>query len=688
MPVRPDQRWYQSGAFEALGLLGQLLVAAPNVGLLPAAADAWLRIGGLSLVTAYVCVLLVRAYLPDLVLEASAKPPAVAEPATAVAARSPVGAQSGWLGRSTSGSMARSPAGSPTGSPGRSPAGSPAGPSGSPVGPSGSPTGSSGSPVGPSGSPAGEPVPGAVTAFQIRLRAGNWRVVGPVLLVVILVAGFSLFGSRLLGLSDNAAPPAPSNLRAIGATAQQVDLTWDPVTDTSGVKEYRIVRADNGRQRIAVTNRFYDTMDVAAGARYAYTVLAIDGAGNVSPPSATVTVQTPVFDSAACAIDSTAPIAPGNLRATSVTATAVTLEWDPATDAGTCGLAGYLLFRDGEDTGISVAGTTVTEDGLEPNESYVYSIVARDNARNDSAASAELNVATLARPVVGQNPCEITAPRNLTRTGKSDTTVSLAWEPPTEDCDQIEEYLVYRGATLVGQTADTSFTVTNLMPSTTYVFRVRAYSSDEETSPSSNYHSVTTAPPPDTTPPTVPGSLTVTNRNPAEVHLNWTASTDTGGSGFKEYKIFRDGSLVVGTTSISYVLPMSPSTSYTVEVRAADHAGNISAPAIKNFTTAPSGLPALAISGTVLFGQNFSFNGSNVDPNSTVTVTIDTTTLPLAVTSDGTGAFLGTVGLDPTPVGQVTGTTFVLAAGPHTLTISVNCTCSNGTQSIPFTVSP
>jgi hypothetical protein len=50
----------------------------------------WLRVGGLSLLTAYVCVLLVRADLPDLVLEASAQASVVAAPAAAVAARSPV----------------------------------------------------------------------------------------------------------------------------------------------------------------------------------------------------------------------------------------------------------------------------------------------------------------------------------------------------------------------------------------------------------------------------------------------------------------------------------------------------------------------------------------------------------------------------------------------------------------------
>ncbi len=682
MPVRPDQRWYASGAFEAMGLLGQLLVAAPNVGLLPSAADGWLRVSGILLATLYVCVLLMRMFLSDAALEASLYPPQLAEPATEPA-RSAIGSSAGWVGRSASGSLAKSPTGvtvvSPAGPGAGSPVGvtSPAGPQArSPVGP----TSPAGGGPGPGGSPIGGDGPGRLAMLQVRLRAGDWRVVVPVVLVVILLAGFSLFGSRLLGLSDSVAPTAPSNVRAIGATAQQVDLTWDPVSDSSGVKEYRIVRADNGRERIAVTNRFYDTMDVTAGVTYAYTVLAVDGAGNVSPPSEPVTVQTPVFDSAACAIDSTAPTQPSNLRATVVTATAITLEWDPATDAGGCGLAGYHLLRDGQDTGISVAGTTVTEDGLEPNQSYVYSIVARDNASNDSVASAGLDVATLARPVLTQNPCEMSAPRDLHGTAKSDTTVSIAWGPPAEDCDDLQHYLIYRGATVVGQTAGTSFTVSNLMPLTTYFFRVRAYGSDEETSPSSNGYSVKTDAPPDTTPPTVPTNLVVTNRTPTAVHVAWAASTDAGGSGLKEYRVFLDDVLVGPTTGLGYTLPpMSPSAPHKVDVRAVDYAGNASAKATKNFTTAPPRSPDVYDPSPVVFGVDFLVKGRYADYPGTVKIMIEST-LVASIPSASDGSFEVAIDVDDT--GLVTGTTLVLAQGmTYIITASTpGCACDNDTS--------
>ena len=677
MPMRPSQSWYQSGAFEASGLLGQLLVATPNVGLLSPPTDLWLRVVGVALVLLYVSVLLVRVFLPNSSVAAAASPPALAPYAVPVPARSAVGTPSGWLGRSASGSLARSPAAvSPAGVVAGSPAGSPNGPtSGSPVGlTSGSPSGP------PSGSPAElGTAPGALTVLHLRLRAGDWRVVVPVLLVMTVVAGLSLFGPRLLGINgDSTAPHAPGNVRVTGATAQQVDLAWDPVTDPSGVKEYRIIRADNGRQRIAITNRFYDTMDVAAGATYAYMVLAVDGAGNVSPPSAKATVLTPAFDAAACAIDTAPPTRPENLRATVVTANSVTLEWDPATDAGSCGLAGYVLFRSGQDTGISVAGTSVAEDGLEPNQSYVYSIVARDNASNDSAP-VDVAVTTLARPVLSQNPCQITAPLNLHGTGKSDTTVSIAWAPPTEDCDDLDQYLIYRGATLVGQTDDDSFTVMNLMPYTVYVFTVRARNSDEVTSPASDSYMVRTLPPPDTTPPTEPTDLKITDRTPTDVRVEWTASTDTGGSGLKEYRVLLDGAFVGSTTVAGYTLsPLLPRTSHTVEVRAVDHAGNVSAKVPISFTTAQSGPPLVNAPNPdpVVFATDFTISGSNADYLGDVAIFIDGVEVAY-VSSAANGTFQAIIDVDDN--GYVIGTGLLLEAGQnYSITaFTPNCLCAS-----------
>jgi hypothetical protein len=51
----PGQRVYQSGVFEVVGLLGQLLVALPNLDVLAGGVGLWLRVGGLAL-AACTCV--------------------------------------------------------------------------------------------------------------------------------------------------------------------------------------------------------------------------------------------------------------------------------------------------------------------------------------------------------------------------------------------------------------------------------------------------------------------------------------------------------------------------------------------------------------------------------------------------------------------------------------------------------
>lgn len=95
--------------------------------------------------------------------------------------------------------------------------------------------------------------------------------------------------------------------------------------------------------------------------------------------------------------------------------------------------------------------------------------------------------------------------------------------------------------------------------------------------------------PGDTTPPTAPTGLAVSNITSTGATLSWGASTDNVGvTGYKVY----NGSTLVTTTggnTLSYnVTGLTPSTSYTFNVKAVDAAGNTSpASNAVTFTTSP-----------------------------------------------------------------------------------------------------
>ena len=117
-------------------------------------------------------------------------------------------------------------------------------------------------------------------------------------------------------------------------------------------------------------------------------------------------------------VDTQAPSVPTNLRAASVMPQQVDLLWDPSTD--NVAVDSYVVLRDGVMIGTSAAAS-FTDDGVAPETSYAYTVIAVDAAGNASAQSAALSVTTPALP--GTLPIEF---RGVS-TGKSTTsTLNIA----------------------------------------------------------------------------------------------------------------------------------------------------------------------------------------------------------------------------------------------------------------------
>jgi len=85
------------------------------------------------------------------------------------------------------------------------------------------------------------------------------------------------------------------------------------------------------------------------------------------------------------------------------------------------------------------------------------------------------------------------APSNLNSTGKTTTSVSLAWNASTDSGGSgLAGYRIYRNGSEVGTTSTTSYASSGLSPSTSYSYYVRAYDNAGNLSVSSGTINVTT----------------------------------------------------------------------------------------------------------------------------------------------------------------------------------------------------
>ncbi|MFE5898802.1 cellulase family glycosylhydrolase [Streptomyces sp. NPDC056488] len=177
--------------------------------------------------------------------------------------------------------------------------------------------------------------------------------------------------------------------------------------------------------------------------------------------------------------DTQAPTAPAALTAPAKTSTSVSLSWTPSTD--NVGVTGYDVYRGTTRVGTSAA-TSYTDTGLTANTAYAYTVRARDAAGNVSAASTALSVTTQAGGGADTTPPSV--PGNPRGTGRTTTSVTLAWDASTDNTG-VSAYLVFRDGTQVASVTGTGYTDTGLTPSTAHTYTVRARDAAGNTSAAS-----------------------------------------------------------------------------------------------------------------------------------------------------------------------------------------------------------
>jgi len=246
-----------------------------------------------------------------------------------------------------------------------------------------------------------------------------------------------------------------------------------------------------------------------------------------------------------------APSAPTGLNASSTTSSGTTLSWTaPASTAG-CSINGYTVYENGMSIG-TTSGTSFSVSGLSASTAYTFRVAAA-NSVGISPQSGSISVTTTSsgggggggscaatwsasavytggmtanvnginyianywtqgqnpasnsgpagsgQPWTSQGACSActtlpSTPTGLTASNTTSFGTTLSWSPSTvaSNC-RIRDYTIFRSGVAVGSATGTSFTVSGLLPSTAYTFRVAA-NDEAGSSGQSNTVSVTTPP--------------------------------------------------------------------------------------------------------------------------------------------------------------------------------------------------
>lgn len=191
-----------------------------------------------------------------------------------------------------------------------------------------------------------------------------------------------------------------------------------------------------------------------------------------------------------------------------------------------------------------------------------------------------------------------TAPANLKVTAVTDWTVSLSWQPSTDNSGKFSYRVrinnlnnsAYNSLATVSQ-SQTSYTAKYLATNSNYTFSVYAVDDSGNKSADSNIASAHTLA--DTTAPTGP-VLQASVLGPSEVQLTWTLATDTIPNNCCNYGINMNGAPItqninwLSQTSAS-IRHLQPGSAYSFSVTASEWSGGNSATSnVVNTATPPS----------------------------------------------------------------------------------------------------
>ncbi|NLD91586.1 MAG: 4Fe-4S binding protein [Fibrobacter sp.] len=300
----------------------------------------------------------------------------------------------------------------------------------------------------------------ANTTYYYKGKAGN-------------SAGYSSYSSVASGKTD-AALSAPGTLTKGTVTDSSIAISWQ---SASGALSYKVYfsTSQNGTYEVhgTATGTQYTLNGLTAGTTYYIKVTAISGTRE-SAASGVLSAQTAVK----------AASVPSGVKATSVSATSITVIWTAVESA-----VSYIIYGGTSSSSLAQIGTststTFSHTGLTAATTYYYA-VASVNAGGTSARSTTVSAATgTAAP---------STPTGLTATVASSTSITVKFNTVTGATG----YKLYSSSnnntfTLLSSLTSTNYTHSGLTANTTYYYKVSAVNGSAESAQSASVSARTSA---------------------------------------------------------------------------------------------------------------------------------------------------------------------------------------------------